>query len=85
MITTKKAREKILQEIDQALEELRPHLAADGGDVEVIDITDQQDVQIKWLGNCDGCSMSTFTLKAGIEQVIKSKFPEINSVVVING
>ncbi len=84
MNTTKKAREKRMQEIDLALDELRPHLAADGGNVEIIDITDEQNLRIKWLGNCEGCSMSAFTLKAGIEQVIKSKFPDINSVVVFN-
>lgn len=83
-MNTKKAKDKKLQEIDQSLDEIRPHLAADGGNVELIDITDDQNLRIKWLGNCDGCSMSTFTLKAGIEQVIKSKFPEINSVVVYN-
>ena len=61
MNTTKKARERRMQEIDLALDELRPHLAADGGNVEIIDITDDQNLRIKWLGNCEGCSMSAFT------------------------
>ncbi len=84
MALTKKSKEKKIQEIETVLNEVRPHLAADGGDVSVIDITDNHEVKIKWLGNCESCSMSTFTLKAGIEQVIKSKFPEVNSVIAVS-
>lgn len=84
MSEIKKSKERKIQEIDLALDEIRPHLAADGGNVEVIDITDKEEVHIKWMGNCDGCSMSMFTLRAGIEQVIKSKFPEVSSVVALN-
>lgn len=84
MAATKKTKLKRIQEIDQALNELRPHLAVDGGNVEVLDFTDDMTVKIKWLGNCESCSMSAFTLRAGIEQAIKSKFPEVLSVIAVN-
>ncbi|MDZ4708416.1 MAG: NifU family protein [Saprospiraceae bacterium] len=84
MALIKKSKLKKIQEIDQALNELRPHLAVDGGNVEVLDYTDDMTVKIKWLGNCESCSMSAFTLHAGIEQAIKSKFPEVLAVIAVN-
>jgi Fe-S cluster biogenesis protein NfuA len=74
----------LLKNIDHALDDIRPHLAVDGGNVEVVDITDDMIVQIKWLGNCEGCSMSAMTMRAGIEQTIKSKIPDIQGVRAIN-
>ena len=62
-----------------------PHLAVDGGNVEVVDITDENVVKIKWLGACEGCSMSAMTMRAGIEQTLKSKLPEVNRVEAVNG
>jgi Fe-S cluster biogenesis protein NfuA len=76
---------RLLQRIDQALNDVRPHLAVDGGDVEVVDITEELIVQIKWLGNCQSCNMSIMTMRAGIEQAIKIKVPEVEGVVAING
>ena len=75
----------LIQKIDKALDDVRPHLAGDGGDVEVIDITDDMTVKVKWLGNCENCFMSIMTMKAGIEQAIKSKVPEVNHIEAING
>ncbi|MFZ4427767.1 MAG: NifU family protein [Saprospiraceae bacterium] len=75
----------LLQRIDRALDDVRPHLAVDGGDVEVVDITEERIVQIKWLGNCQNCNMSIMTMRAGIEQAIKIKVPEVEGVVAING
>ncbi len=74
-----------LKKIDKALDNVRPHLQVDEGDVEVVEITDDMIVKIKWLGNCENCFMSTMTMKAGIEQELKSKFPEIKGVEAING
>jgi Fe-S cluster biogenesis protein NfuA len=73
-----------LTQIDAALEDVRPHLAVDGGNVEVVGITDDMKVQIKWLGNCEGCSMSMMTLRAGIEQTIRAKMPQIQGVIAMN-
>ncbi|MFT4534232.1 MAG: Fe-S cluster biogenesis protein NfuA [Saprospiraceae bacterium] len=71
--------------VDAALESLRPHLKVDGGDIEVVEITDDMTVKVKWLGNCEFCSMSAMTMKAGVEQTLKSKIPEIKSIEAING
>jgi len=75
----------LLQQIDLALNDVRPHLAADGGNVEVVDITDEMTVKVKWLGNCENCFMSLMTMKAGIEQAIKNKVPGIHHVEAVNG
>ena len=82
MVQTDKS--KLLERIDKALDNIRPHLKVDGGDVELVDITEDNVVQVKWLGNCRSCNMSHFTMKAGIEQTIKSVLPEISGVEAIN-
>jgi len=76
---------EIISKIDLALDEIRPHLKVDGGDVEVVDVTDDFIVKVKWLGNCVVCSMSTMTMKAGIEQAIMQKVPHIKAVEAVNG
>jgi Fe-S cluster biogenesis protein NfuA len=78
-------KEKLLYRIDEALNDVRPHLAVDGGNVEVVDVTDKMIVMIKWIGTCRDCGMSMMTLKAGIEQSIVGKIPEINGVEAVNG
>jgi Fe-S cluster biogenesis protein NfuA len=82
MITNKPL---LLERVDQALTGIRPHLAADGGNIEVVDITDDMCVLVKWIGTCETCSMSAMTMKAGIEFTIKSAIPEIKSVQAVNG
>ena len=82
---TLKEKQQLISEIDAALNDIRPHLAVDGGNIEVVDLTDDMVVQIKWLGNCDGCSMSAMTMRAGIEQTIKGKLPQIKGVEAVNG
>lgn len=76
---------QLLEEINEALNEIRPHLIVDGGNIEVVDITDEMTVQVKWVGNCINCSMSAMTMKAGVEQAIKSKIPSIQKVEAVNG
>lgn len=71
--------------VNKALEDIRPHLMVDGGDIELVDITKDLDVQVRWLGNCEFCSMSAMTMRAGIEQAIKSQVPEIQNVLAVNG
>lgn len=70
--------------IEDALQAVRPHLYTDGGDIEVVDITDDLCVKIKWLGMCESCSMAPMTLQAGIAEAIRSKIPEISAVEAIN-
>ena len=76
---------EFLKKVDKALDKIRPHLAVDGGDIEVVDVTDDMQVQVKWLGNCTNCSMSAMTMKAGVEQTLKSVLPEVTGVVAVNG
>ncbi len=83
MIASEK--DRLVKKVDEALEDIRPHLAVDGGNIEVISITDDFNVVIKWLGTCEFCSMSAMTMKAGVEQAVKSKVPEIKGIEAING
>lgn len=82
---TPEVKKDYLQRIDSALDSIRPHLAADGGNIEVVNLTEEMIVQIKWMGNCEGCSMSTMTMRAGIEETLKSKIPEVKGVTALNG
>ena len=68
------------EKVEAALEKIRPSLQADGGDVELIDITDKGVVKVKLQGACAGCPMSTMTLNMGIEKVLKQNVPEIEKV-----
>ena len=85
LIVTSTAREELLQKINVALDDIRPHLEVDGGNVEVVDVTEDMVVKIKWLGACESCSMSGMTMRMGIEQTIKNKIPQITGVQAING
>lgn len=78
-------KQALLEKIDKTLDDIRPHLAVDGGDVEVVDISEDMTLSIKWLGNCEMCTMSAMTLRAGIEQAIKTNVPEIQNVKALNG
>ena len=71
-------------QIEEALDNIRPYLEADGGNVRVIDLTDEMVLKLELLGNCGSCPMSTMTLKAGVEEAIKKVVPEIKKVVAIN-
>lgn len=76
--------QEIEQKVLAAIETIRPHLQADGGDIELVDITDDDRVLVKLMGACSDCSMSGMTLKAGIEHAIKSALPHIKSVEAIS-
>jgi len=84
MISTAEKQE-LLEAVDKALNDIRPHLAVDGGNIEVVEVTDDFTVKVKWLGNCQTCSMSAMTMRAGVEQTIKQKVPSINKIVAVNG
>ncbi len=68
------------EDIEKILDEIRPALRFDGGDVELVDIQEDGTVLVRLLGACSGCGMSVLTLKAGIERAIKQKFPEVKEV-----
>jgi Fe-S cluster biogenesis protein NfuA len=68
------------QRVEAALDKVRPALQADGGDAEIVAISPQGVVTLQLMGACGGCSMSTMTLKQGIERVVRMEVPEITSV-----
>ena len=74
----------ITQQVEQALETIRPYLIADGGDVAIEEITSELVVKLRLLGNCGSCKMSFMTMKAGIEQAIIKAVPEVTAVEAIN-
>ena len=74
----------VLQKVEDALQTIRPYLEADGGDVKILEISDEGIVKLELLGACGSCPMSTMTLKAGVEEAIKRAVPEISRVEAIN-
>ncbi len=70
------------EKVEAALEQIRPALLADGGDVELLDVNDGV-VTLKLTGACSGCPMAAMTLKFGIEQALKQQVPEVKEVVAI--
>lgn len=76
--------EAIKERVEKALEKIRPYLVADGGDISMVDITDDMVVKVELKGACNGCPFSMQTLKAGVEIAIKKEVPEIKEVVDIN-
>lgn len=73
----------IINKIQDALKQIRPFLEADGGDVELVDVTSDYVARVKLLGACSSCSMSSMTMKAGIEDAIKRASSEIKSVIAV--
>ncbi len=68
--------------VEAVLDEIRPNLMADGGNVQLIDVKDGV-VTVRLLGACGGCPMATMTLRQGIERTLKEKVPEVKKVVGI--
>jgi Fe-S cluster biogenesis protein NfuA len=76
-------REDIIQKIKTAIDEVRPYLHADGGDVEWVELMSDNTVKVRLTGACEGCPFSIMTLKAGIEQAIRKTFPEIKELIAV--
>lgn len=70
------------EKVEEVLAKIRPALQADGGDVELVDVTDGV-VKVRLQGACSGCPMSTMTLKNGIERILKEHVPEVKEVVAV--
>jgi Fe-S cluster biogenesis protein NfuA len=71
------------KQVQEVLELIRPALQADGGDVELVDVTDDGIVSVRLTGACGSCPMSTMTLKMGIERTLVEKIPEVKEVVQV--
>jgi len=70
-------------EIEKAIEDIRPYLQADGGDVELVDVSSDGVVKVRLTGACGGCPMSQITLTQGVERAIKKKVSGVNKVVSV--
>lgn len=75
--------QEIKLNVEKALEEIRPFLQSDGGDITLLEVTEDT-VKVKFEGNCVGCSVSQMTLKSGVEATIKRYAPQIKNVVEID-
>ncbi|MBK0402261.1 NifU family protein [Adhaeribacter sp. BT258] len=75
---------EFLARIESALDQIRPYLQADGGDVKVLEVTPAMVLKLEMVGACGTCPMSPMTLKAGVEQAILKAVPEIKAVEALN-
>ena len=69
------------EKVESALEKIRPSLQADGGDIELVEVSDDGVVKVRLTGACHGCPMSQMTLKMGVERMLKKEVPEVKEVV----
>ncbi|MEM6892645.1 MAG: NifU family protein [Bacteroidota bacterium] len=76
--------EEIRNNVEKALEEIRPFLQSDGGDISLISIDNGNSVKVKLEGNCIGCSVNQMTLKSGVEMTIKKYVPQIEEVINVS-
>ncbi len=72
------------EKVKDAMELIRPAMRRDGGDVELVEVTEDGVVRVRLKGACGGCPMASVTLKMGIEKTLKSKVPEIKSVEAVS-
>ncbi|MBN2324523.1 MAG: NifU family protein [Spirochaetes bacterium] len=70
-------------EVEKALAKIKPSLQADGGDVELVEVTEGGVIKVKLTGSCHGCPMSQITLKMGIEKILKEEVPGVKEVVAV--
>jgi len=71
------------EEVQKAIDKVRPGLQADGGDVELVDVSPDGVVKVRLTGACHGCPMSQMTLKMGIEKIIKQQVPSVKEVISV--
>jgi len=75
---------KVLSKIEVALQEIRPFLEADGGDINFVELTDDWVVKVKLIGACSSCNISMMTLKNGVEMAVKRAVPKVKEVLEIS-
>lgn len=75
---------ELLKKVEASLDTMRPYLNDDGGNVEIVEITDDMIVRVKLVGACSTCPQSFMTMKAGIEEAVKRAVPEIKGVEAVN-
>jgi Fe-S cluster biogenesis protein NfuA len=77
-------KEDLTQRIEESLNNIRPYLEADGGNVRILELTKENVLKLEFVGNCGNCAMSHMTFKAGVEDAIKRAVPEVKSIEVVN-
>lgn len=76
--------EELYNAVDAAIDNIRPYLIADGGNVKIVEITDEKIVMLELLGACESCNMAPMTMRSGVEEAIMKAVPEIKEVRAIN-
>lgn len=74
----------ILKKIEESLSNVRPYLQTDGGDIEVVELTDDMTLKLRLLGACESCSLSYMTMKAGVEENLLRDVPELKKIEAVN-
>jgi len=74
---------KLRAEVEKVIREIQPSLRADGGDIELVDVTEDGIVKVRLKGACLGCPFSTMTLQFGVERYLKARVPQVKRVVVV--
>jgi len=77
-------KDTLLYKAKQAIESIRPYLEADGGDITILNVTDDFKLEVELHGACQTCNMSQMTLKAGVAEAVKHAVPEIKDVIAVN-
>jgi Fe-S cluster biogenesis protein NfuA len=67
----------LVSQVDRALEEIRPYIHSHGGEVNVLDVTDEGIARLQMIGSCNGCPMSMLTMRLGIERILAEKVPQL--------
>lgn len=84
MSSAKTKKDDLSARVEAALDNIRPYLVMDGGNVRVLEINKEKKLTLEFVGNCGSCPMSTMTFKAGVEEAIKKSVPEIGVIEVVN-
>jgi Fe-S cluster biogenesis protein NfuA len=77
---TEQTKTDLRKRVEEVIDVIRPNLQADGGDVELVELTDEGIVRVRLQGACHGCPMAAMTLQMGIERILRSEIPEVKSV-----
>lgn len=75
--------DSVRQRVEDVIELIRPSVQSDGGDIELVDVTEEGIVQIRFHGECVGCPSSSMTLQHGVEKNVRARVPEVTAVVAV--
>jgi Fe-S cluster biogenesis protein NfuA len=84
MPTAAQKQTELIKKIEAALDSIRPYLEADGGNVRIVELQADGVLKLEFVGNCQGCPMSSMTFKAGVEEAVKRLVPEIKSIEIVS-